>query len=86
MLTRNEQERERYEARLKAIRDQQSLLEDALEQGLEKGVEKGEQIGRIHAYERLLKRPLTPSDDLVQLASDELRRRADALEAEVIGG
>ena len=85
MLIRDEQVRERYEARLEAIRDQQSLLEVARELGLGQGVEKGVQIGRIHAYERLLKWTLTPSDDLVQLASDELRSRADTQEAELTG-
>jgi flagellar biosynthesis/type III secretory pathway protein FliH len=58
-------------------------MEKGREEGREEGVAKGEYIGRIHAYERLLKRPQTPSDDLVQLTLDELRRRADELEAEL---
>src|SRR4026209_2010301 len=87
MLTQDEQERIRYESRMRAIRTQQALMEEAeergIEKGIEKGVEKGEYIGRIHAYERLLKRQQTPSDDLVQLTLDDLRRRADELEAEL---
>jgi hypothetical protein len=85
MLTQNEQERMRYEARMLAIRTHQTLLEEAEERGIEKGVEKGEYVGRIHLAERLLKRPQTPSDDLVQLTLDDLRRQAAELEAELTG-
>jgi predicted transposase/invertase (TIGR01784 family) len=91
MLTQDEQERMRYESRMRAIRTQQTLVEEAEERGIEKGIEKGreegikkgEYIGRIHLAERLLKRPQTPSDDLVQLKQDDLRRRADELEREL---
>jgi predicted transposase/invertase (TIGR01784 family) len=99
MLTKDEQERIRYESRMRAIRTQQTLMEEAeergiekgreegieegIEKGIEKGVEKGEYIGRIHLAERLLQRPQTPSDDLVQLTLDDLRQRADELEAEL---
>jgi predicted transposase/invertase (TIGR01784 family) len=86
MLTKDDQERMRYESRLMAIRDQQCLIEDAREDGLETGLQKGEYIGRIHLAERLLKRPQTPSDDLVQLAQEALRNRADKLEAELTSG
>jgi flagellar biosynthesis/type III secretory pathway protein FliH len=92
---------------MRAIRTQQTLMEEAEERGMEKGIEKGiqkgiekgraegreegreegiekgEYIGRIHLAERLLQRPQTPSDDLVQLTLDDLRRRADELEAEL---
>jgi hypothetical protein len=85
MLTQDEQERMRYESRMRAIRTQQTLVEEAEERGIEKGVEKGEYIGRIHAYERLLKLPHTPSADLVQLTLDDNRRRADELEADLTG-
>jgi flagellar biosynthesis/type III secretory pathway protein FliH len=76
---------------MRAIRTQQTLVEEAEERGIEKGIEKGreegiekgEYIGRIHLAERLLKRPPTPSDDLVQLMLNDLRRRAEELEAEL---
>jgi predicted transposase/invertase (TIGR01784 family) len=92
MLTQDEQDRERYESRMKAIRDQITLVEEAeergiekgIEKGMEKGMEKGQLIGRIHAYQRLLGRDLTPSDDLVQLDLDELRHRGQELEAEAL--
>jgi predicted transposase/invertase (TIGR01784 family) len=44
MLTQDDQERMRYEARMLAIRTHQTLLEEAEE----RGIEKGEHIGRIH--------------------------------------
>jgi hypothetical protein len=87
MLTKDEKERLRYEARVKAARDQRAFVEDARrakQEALEQGLETGEYVGRIHFGERVLKRPLTPSDDLVDLSLDELRRRAEALEAEVM--
>ena len=87
MLTQDEQDRIRYESRMRAIRTQQTLVEEAEERGIEngreEGVAKGEYIGRIHAFEHLLKRPQTQSDDLVQLTLDELRGRSDELEAEL---
>jgi predicted transposase/invertase (TIGR01784 family) len=89
MLTQDEQERMRYEARMLAIRTQQTLVEEAEERGMEKGreegIEKGEFIGRIHLAERLLKRLQTPSDDLVQLPLDDLNRRAEELERKLTG-
>lgn len=102
MLTQDEKERMRYEARMLAIGTQQTLVEEAEErgkeeahergreegrdEGREEGMEKGEFIGPIHQCERLLQRPQTPSDDLVQLTMDDLRRRADELEAELTSG
>jgi predicted transposase/invertase (TIGR01784 family) len=86
MLTKDELERERYEAREKAIRDQQSLVHDAeraMEQGLQQGLEQGELIGRIHLCERRLKRPLTPPDQLTARSLDELGELAGKLEAEL---
>jgi predicted transposase/invertase (TIGR01784 family) len=83
MLTKDEQERLRYEARVKAARDRRAFAEDA-KRAMERGLQQGEYIGRIHFGERVLGRPQTPSDDLVQLSLDELQRRATALETEVM--
>jgi predicted transposase/invertase (TIGR01784 family) len=97
ILTKDERDRIRYESRMMAIRDQMSLEKDVLAareeaksaraegraEGREEGLAKGECIGRIHAYEHLLNRPLTPSDDLVQLAINELVLRADRLQSEI---
>ena len=89
MLTKDERERERYEARQKALRDQLSLLEDASEQGRADGrVEgraegraEGELMGRIHVCERLLGVAITPADELIALSNEELRRRAEEIES-----
>jgi hypothetical protein len=56
-----------------------------VEEADERGIEKGEFVGRIHAFELLLKRPQTPSDDLVQLSIADLRRRAEELETGFTG-
>jgi hypothetical protein len=43
----------------------------------------GELIGRIHLCERLLKRPETPTEQLVALSLEELTRRAEELLAQL---
>lgn len=91
MLTKEAVERERYEARQKAIRDQMSLLQEAREDGREEGrqegrqegVQQGELIGRLQVCQRFLRRHVTPRDELERLSLEELRQRVDALEAEM---
>jgi predicted transposase/invertase (TIGR01784 family) len=87
-----EQERERYEARLKAQRDarwfsrQPELARaEGLKEGLEKGRTEGEWVGVVHLCQRLLGRPLTPADQLLALPPTELQRLAEQLESEVLG-
>jgi predicted transposase/invertase (TIGR01784 family) len=75
MLSQTDQERERYEARRKWQLDYNTGMKVARMEGREEG----EQIGRIHAYERLLRRPETPADQLVTLSVEELTRQADEL-------
>jgi predicted transposase/invertase (TIGR01784 family) len=87
MLTQDEQERERYESRLKAQRDLYSITDAARdegrEQGLEQGIQQGEVLGRIHSCQRLLKLPLTPREELLGLPVAELHARAAALEQQL---
>lgn len=98
MLTQSDLERERYEARhkmqsdiitsLAEARDQGRAegLEKGLEEGLEKGLEKGRAeglIGRIHFGQRLLRRPLTPMDQLRALPVADLEALARRLEVEI---
>jgi len=83
MLTQSELERERYQARLKFQRDQYSYLKDAREEGLEQGREQGEILGIIHGYQRVLKVPLTPREELLALSLPELRTKAEALEQQL---
>lgn len=79
MLTQDELERERYESRRKAQLDYNTGLKSARMEGrLE-----GEKIGRIHAFEGLLGRALTPFEELAALPLADLSRFSDQLEAEV---
>ncbi len=78
VLTQNDQERERYEARLKIQRDWDSFVEEA--------TEKGELLGRIQVYERILKKPLSPKDQLRALASEQLAELAANLEKQALPG
>ncbi len=82
MLTQSDLERERYQARLKAQRDQFSYLKIAREEG----VEQGKTIGRIHLCQELLKLPLTPPEELLALPLAELQARAAALQRQLVGG
>jgi len=80
MFSQNEQERDRYEARLKFQRDQVSFVKDAQAEGREQGWEEGEVMGRIHACQRLLKLPLTAREELLELPLTELLAKAADLE------
>ena len=52
MLTKDALERERYESRQKAIRDQMSLLREAQEQGWDEGRQVGRQVAGRRAGRR----------------------------------
>src|SRR5262249_15812864 len=79
MLTQSDSERECYQARLKAQRDQNAILKDAREEAMEQG----QVLGRIHLCQRLLKLPLTPRGELLALPLVELQARAEALERQL---
>jgi hypothetical protein len=76
MLTQTDLERERYEARRKALLDHNTLMKAARLEG--------ERIGIIHLCERMLKRPETPAETLAALSIDELTRLAEDLQREVL--
>jgi hypothetical protein len=42
-----------------------------------------QELGRIHLYERLLKRPVTPTEQLVSRLLEDLIQLADELQAQV---
>jgi hypothetical protein len=71
MLSQTDLERERYEARRKAQLDYNT--------GMKMARLEGELIGRIHAFEHLLQRPETPTEQLLALSLEDLTRRADEL-------
>jgi predicted transposase/invertase (TIGR01784 family) len=79
MVTQSDLERERYEARVKLQRDERSRLSSARREGLQLG----ELVGRIHAWQELLGRPLTPADELASLTVEDLKRLADELRQEL---
>ena len=58
-------------------------FEKGIEKGIEKGVQKGEVIGKIHATQRFLKRPLTPKKKLLEKSPKELRAFLKKLETEL---
>jgi len=83
MLTRTDQERERYESRRKAQLDYNTGLKVAKMEGRDEGRTEGEKIGMIHAYEGLLNRPETSTEELARLTLDELNRLSDDLQAQL---
>ena len=83
MLTQDDLERERYEARLKAQRDHNTLVEYAQE-AREEGRVEGEKIGIIHFCERLLDRQETPKEQLLGLPVEELTRLGQELQEQVL--
>ena len=48
------------------------------------GQEIGQKIGAIHAYERLLHRPITPKEQLLALPTEDLTRLAQDLEMQAL--
>jgi predicted transposase/invertase (TIGR01784 family) len=95
MLTQDDLERERYEARMKVYRDALSLIkanelalqeaERKAREGEQQALEKGEKIGIIHLCQRRLNRPPTSREELLTLPLVELRRLAEQLENELPG-
>ncbi len=88
MMTQNEVERERYEARVKYERDRRSSLKQALIEGFERGreeerkelLEKGKILERIYFCQAIQKMPLTPSAELLAMSIAELETLAKTLE------
>jgi predicted transposase/invertase (TIGR01784 family) len=98
MLTQTDLERERYEARRKAQLDENTLkraaemelekvrmeIEKVRAQSLAEGRSVGEQIGIIHAFERVLGSPETPTAELAALNLVDLARLAIELQGLVL--
>lgn len=75
MISQNDLERERYLARVKVERDELSRLVSAREEG--------QLVGAIHVCQRLLKRPLTPIEELLKLSLADMRQLSQQLEQEL---
>ena len=88
MLTQTDLERERYEARRKAQLDENNIVKAARLEGREEGrVEgrtQGEKIGIIHLCEHLLHKAETPTEELMALSLEDLARRAEELQGQVL--
>jgi hypothetical protein len=87
MLAQNDQERERYEARIKQQRDERSRLIAAEMGGVEKGRKEERREGlirTIHFCQRFLQQPLTSQEALLALPDEELNRLAEQLQEEVL--
>jgi len=85
MLSKEELEREREEARLRVQRDE-SIRQKAARLYAEEGFKKGKEEGRkevlvesIHRFQRGLKRDVTPPEHLQVLSVEELRALLDQL-------
>ena len=88
MISKTEEERLRYELRIKALRDLRSNLESAemrgLEAGLQQGREEGRQEGRlegtIQTLQELLGEPVTSSDELANRNPKQLEELVKTLQ------
>jgi predicted transposase/invertase (TIGR01784 family) len=93
MITQNDAERERYEARLKERRDRNMFAQEAekreqegLARGRVEGRVEGQTLGyirQIHLCQRLLKIPPTPQEQLLALSLPELQTLAESLERQL---
>jgi flagellar biosynthesis/type III secretory pathway protein FliH len=87
VVNQSDLERERYLARVSVQRDELSRLdsarEDGRKQGHQQGLQRGELLGLIHAYQRLLKQPLTAREELLQRPLPELQQLVQELEAQL---
>ncbi len=80
MFTKDENEREIYELRLKYQRDHDSLLHDAVD----RGVEKGELMGQVRLCQKLLKQPPTAREELSVLPIENLTALLDQLQQQLL--
>ena len=97
MLARVDIQKEIYEGRIKARRDEHMRLVDALEEGRErgraegrveghaKGRAEGVLIGRIEFARKLLRREVTPRATLEAMSLEALEALAEQLERELLG-
>ena len=83
MFTKDENEREIYELRLKYQRDHASILEDAVERAEERGARKG-LVGQVHLCQKLLKQSPTPQEELSALPIEKLTALLDQLQKELL--
>jgi hypothetical protein len=81
MLSRVDIQKEIYEGRIKARRDEHMRLVDALAEGQAKGI----LIGRIEFAQKLMRREVTPRAALEAMSLEALEALAVQLEQELLG-
>lgn len=79
MIAQSPEERLRYEARLKAERDQRWLMKNALDEGRDEGRKEG-LVGQIQLLQKFLREPATPRGELESRTLDELFRIREDLQ------
>ena len=84
MITQDNLERERYEARRKSQLDYNTGKYAARMEGEALGLEKGKKIGVILNCKELLQLPETPIGELRQLSLEDLTRLADDRQSQVM--
>jgi predicted transposase/invertase (TIGR01784 family) len=80
VLTQSEIERERYEARLKGMRDQSASLFGERQEGRKEG----ELMGRIRLCQKMLKLPLQSMEELATLSFEQLTQKVEQLEKQAL--
>jgi flagellar biosynthesis/type III secretory pathway protein FliH len=89
MLSKNQLEREEYEARLRVQRDESILARAAEiyhETGFKKGLAEGRKevwVDMIQRFQRGLKREVTARDELLALSLAQLQTLAEQLERHI---
>ncbi len=59
------------------------IIQISEDKGIEKGLNKGELIGKIHMAQRLMGKPITPREKLVEQNADDLNAILGMLEPEL---
>lgn len=72
----NQEERNNYEFRLKAIRDEADALDRATKQGLEQGIERGVHENKKQMTKRMLRKNMKIEDimDITGLTKEEIEK------------
>lgn len=75
-MSLNQEERNNYEFRLKAIRDEADALDRATKQGLEQGIERGVKENKKQMTKRMLRKNMKIEDimDITGLTKEEIEK------------
>ena len=101
MISKNPDDLQFYEARLKFLRDEEAKLEAAMQEGMEKGIEKGIEkgmergiekgmekgllAGKVQTLQELLGEAEASNQDLLRLSLDELSALVQSLQSRLRG-